>query len=138
MYEKIDHGNCSVQNIWLEHGKTTVLLLQLTDSVAHSGRVVTESGFCVLLALIKLASVGVFASAVIKKRRYWPKYIDAGAIDSHFDANGIDTTDSLPGVMDGTQFRIYCVKEEDYVMKLMATYGALRLIEEGKTQQSKL
>jgi hypothetical protein len=28
------------------------------------------------------------------------------------------------------------MKEEDYVMKLMATYGALRLIEEGVTQRS--
>jgi hypothetical protein len=28
------------------------------------------------------------------------------------------------------------MKEEDYVMKLMATYGALRLVYEGATQQS--
>jgi hypothetical protein len=28
------------------------------------------------------------------------------------------------------------MKEEDYVMKLMATYGALKPIEEGKTQRS--
>ncbi|KAI2510975.1 Transposase IS4 [Fragilaria crotonensis] len=95
-----------------------------------------DSGFSVLKALIKLALVGVFASAVIKKRRYWPKYINGGAIDTHFEAKEIGTTESLPGVMDGVQFRIYCMKEEDYVMKLMATYGALRQIEEGKTQRS--
>jgi hypothetical protein len=35
--------------------------------------------------------------------------------------------------MDRVQIRIYCKKEEDYVMKLMATYGAMRPIEEGKT-----
>jgi hypothetical protein len=58
---------------YLEHGKTTGLLLQLTDSIAHSGRVVImDIGFCVLKALIKLASVGVFASAVVKKHCYWP------------------------------------------------------------------
>jgi hypothetical protein len=28
------------------------------------------------------------------------------------------------------------MKEEDYVMKLMPTYGALRSVEEGKTQRS--
>ena len=95
-----------------------------------------DSGFCVLKALIKLASVGVFASAEIKKRRYWPKYIDGGAIDTHFEVNEIGTTDSLPRVLDGVPFRIYCMKEEDYVMKLMATSGALRPIEEGKTQRS--
>jgi Transposase IS4 len=97
-----------------------------------------DSGFSVLKAWIKLASVGVFASAVIKKRQYWPKYINGGAINStHFEAKEIGTTESLPGVMDGVQFRIYCMKEEYHVlMKLMATYGALRQIEEGETQQS--
>lgn len=42
-----------------------------------------DSGFCVLQALIKLATFGVYWSAVMKKRQYWPKYIDGGAIDSH-------------------------------------------------------
>ncbi len=28
------------------------------------------------------------------------------------------------------------MKEEDYVMKLMATYGALRSVDEGATQRS--
>ena len=120
-----------------EHGKTTGLLLRLTDSIAHSGRIVImDSGFCVLKALIKLASVGVYASAVIKKRHYWPKYIDGAAIDARFEDNEIGTTDSLPGIINGVQFRIYCMKEEDYVMKLMATYGALKPIKEGKTQRS--
>jgi hypothetical protein len=36
--------------------------------------------------------------------------------------------------MDEVQFQIYCKKEEDYVMNLMVTYGALRPIQEGKTQ----
>ena len=120
-----------------EHGKTTGLLLRLTDSIAHSGRVVImDSGFCVLKALIKLASVGVYGSAVIKKRRYWPKYIDGGAIDTHFDFKEIGTTDSLPGTMDGVSFKIHCMKEEDYVMKLMATYGALKPMDDGRTQRS--
>lgn len=118
-----------------EHGKTTGLLLRLTESISHSGRVVImDSGFCVLKSLVKLASVGLFASAVIKKRRYWPKYIDGSAIDAHFEQRAIGSTDSLPGTLDGVSFRIFCMKEEDYVMKLMATYGALRLIEEGVTQ----
>jgi hypothetical protein len=43
----------------------------------------------------------VFASAVIKKRRYWPKHIDEGAIDSHFEVKDNGKTDSLPRVMDG-------------------------------------
>ena len=69
-----------------EHGKTAGLPLRLTESIHHSGRVVImDSGFCVLLALMKLASFGVYSSAVIKKRRYWPKYFDGSNIDAHFD-----------------------------------------------------
>jgi hypothetical protein len=120
-----------------EHGKTTGLLLRLTESIHHSGRVVImDSGFCELQALVKLASFGVYSSAVIKKRRYWPKYIDGGEIDSHFDFKEVGKTDSLPGTLDGTNFKVFFMKEEDYVMKLMATYGALRTVDEGATQQS--
>ena len=60
-----------------KHGKTSGLLLRLTESIHHSGRVgrvvIMDSGFCVFLALMKLASFCVYLSAVIKKRRYWPK-----------------------------------------------------------------
>jgi hypothetical protein len=120
-----------------EHGKTTGLLLRLTESIHHSGRVVImDSGFCVLQALVKLASFGVYSSAVIKKRRYWPKHINGSEIDLHFDSKEIGQTDSLPGILDGQHFKVFCMKEEDYVMKLMATYGALRCVDEGATQRS--
>ena len=112
-----------------EHGKTAgLVLLRLTESIHHSGRVVImDSGFCVLLALVKLASLGVYSSAVlVKKRRYcWPKYINGSNIDAHFDFKDVGRTDSLPGSLEGTEFKVFCMKEEDSVMKLMATYGAL-------------
>lgn len=120
-----------------QFGKTAGLLLRLTDSIHHSGRVVImDSGFCVLLALLKLASVGVYGSAVIKKRRFWPKYILGDAIDRRFEGKEIGFVDALPGLMEGHCFKIFCMKEEDYVMKLMSTYGALRSVDEGKTQRS--
>ena len=71
-----------------------------------------------------------------KKRCYWPKFIDGAAIDSHFDLKEIGTTDSLPGTLDGINFKVFFVKEEDYVMKLMATYEVLRPIDGGLTQRS--
>jgi hypothetical protein len=120
-----------------EHGKAAGLLMRLTESIHHSGRVVImDSGFCVLQSLIQLASVGVYGSAVIKKRRYWPKYINGDAIDSQFESKEIGETDSLPGTLDGINFKVFCMKEEDYVMKLMATYGALRPMEGGETKRS--
>ncbi len=47
-----------------KHGKTIGLLMRLTESIHHSGSVVImDSGFCVLKGLVKLASVGIYASA---------------------------------------------------------------------------
>jgi hypothetical protein len=66
-----------------EHGVTAGLLMRLTCAIRRfTGKVVIlDSGFCVLKALIELAKKGVFASALIKKRRwYWPKYIDGGEV----------------------------------------------------------
>ncbi len=120
-----------------EHGMKIGLLMRLTESIHHSGKVVImDSGFCLLKGLVNLASVGVYASAVIKERRYWPKFIDGAAIDSHFDLKENGTTDILPGTLDGINFKVFCIKEELYVMKLMATYGALRPIDGGLTQRS--
>ncbi len=53
--------------MYSEHCKTIgPLVMRLNESIHHSGRVVImDSGFCVLTGVVKLASVGVFASAVI-------------------------------------------------------------------------
>ena len=45
-----------------------------------------DRSFCVLKALTKPASVAVYSSAaVIKKRRYWSKYIRGDEIDKRFE-----------------------------------------------------
>ncbi|KAI2497494.1 Transposase IS4 [Fragilaria crotonensis] len=78
---------------YLEHGKTIGLLMRLTESIHHSGRlVIMDSGFCVLKGLlVQRSSVGVYASAVVTGR---PKYIDGAVIDAHYDLKEIGTTDS--------------------------------------------
>ena len=43
----------------------------------------------------------MYSSAVIKKRRYWPKYINGDAIDIHFEGKEIGSVDALPGVVGG-------------------------------------
>ena len=65
------------------------------------------------------------AGALIKKRRYWPKYIPGDEITSHCETMDVGETTSLHGSIDGYKYDIFCMKEEDYVMKIMATYGAL-------------
>ena len=60
-----------------EKGNTIGLLLRLCSSIYNSGRVVIlDSGFCVLQGLVELRRLGVYASAVIKKRRYWPRHME--------------------------------------------------------------
>ena len=53
------------------NGKTVELLLRMIDGIWISGRVIIlDSGFCILRGIIELSKVGLFASALIKKRRY--------------------------------------------------------------------
>ena len=79
-----------------EMGKTTGILLQLTKPFWHSGKVfVLDSGFCVLKSLIELQKKGLYAAALIKKRRYWPKYIPGDKIIEHFKDKEVGHVDAL-------------------------------------------
>ena len=85
--------------------------------------VILDSGFCVLKAIIELRKKGIFASALIKKRQYWPKFICGDDIKAHFDGKEVGATDSWAGKLDDIPFHVYAMKEPDYVMSLMSTYG---------------
>ena len=105
-------------------GKTVGLMLRMCQSIFHSGKlVVLDSGFCVLRGIIELKKVGVFASALIKKRRYWPKDVDGEAISAYFADKDVGDADAWPGELDGVRFHLFCMKEPDYIMSLMSTYG---------------
>ena len=68
MVEGKDHPRERPPGVFSSFGSTTSLLLELCQTIFYSGRIVIlDSGFCVLKALIKLRSLGVYASAVIKK-----------------------------------------------------------------------
>ena len=106
--------------------ETIGLLLRLTRSLYSTGKVVIlDSDLCVLRGLIELRKVGVFASALIKKRRYWPRYVPGDAINKKMKDKKVGECDSLKGVLDGQNYDIFCLKEPDYVMKVMSTYGGL-------------
>ena len=77
------------------------ILLQLTKPVWFTGKVfVLESGFCVLQALVELEKIGLFAVALIKKHRYWPKYVPGNEIIAHFDNKYVGDVDAIKGSMD--------------------------------------
>ena len=107
-------------------GKTTALLLRMLAPIFGTAKVVIlDSGFCVLKALLKLRDNGVYGSAVIKKRRYWPAGVPGEAIDLHCAFMEVGKTDSVRGETDGVKYDIFCMKEPVYTMKLMSTYSGL-------------
>ena len=105
-------------------GATVGLLLQLLAPIFFKGFIVIlDSGFCVLKGIIELHKKCVFASALIKKRRYWPKFIRGEEIKVHFADKDVGDADSWAGVLDDKPLHVYAMKEPNYVMSLMSTYG---------------
>ena len=86
--------------------------------------------------IVELKKRGVYASALIKKRRYWPKYIKGDDIKSHFDGKDVGDCDAWKGQMDEVDFHVYAMKEPDYVMSIMSTYGTNQRM--GKETQREL
>ena len=108
----------------------------MTKSIWDTGRVVVlDSGFCVLTALIALEKHGLFAHALIKKRRYWPKYICGDAIKSHFAGKPVGFVDALPRTLDGVPFYVFAMKEPDNAMSAMSIYGILNSVDRSITKQ---
>ena len=98
---------------------------------------ILDSGFCVLEGLIELLKISVYAGALIKKRRYWPKHVPGDKIDEHFKSKDIGDTDSMYGMMDGVPYEIFCLKEPNYIMKIMSTYGGLT-VNDGQTESKRV
>ena len=85
---------------------------------------VLDNGFCVLQAIVELKKRGLFPAALIKKCRYWPKYVPVYEIIAHFNNKDVGDVDAIKGTMDGVPFHIHAMKEPDYIMMLMSTYRA--------------
>ena len=82
-----------------------------------------DSGFCVLDALVQLKQCGIFAHALIKKRCYWPKYIPGDSIIQDFVDKEVGYSNAKKGVLNGVPFHLYAMKEPDYTVLIMSTYG---------------
>jgi Transposase IS4 len=118
-------------------GKTVGLLLRLIKPLWGTAKmVVLDSGFCVLKGIIELKKRGVYAASLIKKRRYWPKYTAGEDIKQHFEDKEVGDVNTLPGVMEEVPFHIYAMKEPDYTLMMMTTYGTPEC--QGKTTRRKL
>ena len=110
---------------FIEKVSTVGLLQRLTKRLWHTSKtIILDSGFCVLQGFVELCKMGVFAAALIKKRKYWPKHILGDDITKHFDDKDVGTAD-WAGELEGTKFHMFCMKEPNYVMSIISTYATL-------------
>jgi hypothetical protein len=106
----------------------------MTRYIWNTGRVVIlDSGFCVLSGIVKLAKKGLHGGALIKKRRYWPKWILGKIIPAHFAEKQVGMVDCWNGSLNEQAVIIFCFKEPDYVMLIISTYVTVN--EEGELKK---
>ena len=115
--------------------KTSVLMLEMTKPIHATGRVVTmDSGFCVTEGILALHEFGVFGQALIKKRgRYWPKGVPGDRIEAHFEGKELGYTETLVQLIDGQRFMVRCMRDTEWVTKIMTTFGMLTEVEDHTT-----
>ena len=92
--------------------------------------VILESGFCILRAIVELKKRGVHATALIKKYKSWPKYIDGDCIDAHCEGKEVGCIDSLPGNMHNVPFHI--------VLNTVSSHFLLSLLSSKKNWGNKM
>ena len=88
--------------------------------------------------IAELRNKGVFALALIKKGRYWPKFIKGNDVKAQFVDSEVGAVDACPGHMDGVKFHVICIKEPDYGMSLMTTYGTTELMGDARLRSYKM
>ena len=86
---------------------------------------ILDSCFCVIIYVIALNKMGVFSAALIKKRRYWPRYVKGKEIKAHFEDAPVGDSQIFPVKINGLKFDLFCLKYPDCVITLMSPYGSL-------------
>ncbi len=87
--------------------------------------VVLDFCFCIWKRIVELRQWGILACALIKTSQHWPTLVPGNAIDSRFNHKPIGECNAICGLLKNKRCFIWGMKEPDYVMKIMATGGAL-------------
>ena len=112
----------------------------MRETMFSTGKcVVLESGFCLSKGITALLEFGVYASALTRKRKYRPKGITGDAIDEYFSDKDVNHVDMLEAITEegpeGKAFKIFCFKDLEYVMKIMATCMTLEDLDGAYTRR---
>ena len=115
--------------------KTVSLMLRMCRPIFGSGKdVVLETGFFFAKGFSEIEAKDVYESALIKKRRYWPKVVPGDLIDNHFEDKQVGDFGMIEeSTEDNKLFKIFCMKEPDFVMKIMVSWMKLDELEGAST-----
>ena len=107
-------------------GKTMGIFLRMMRIYFSSDKyVILYSDFCVFKGFIQLMKKGIFACAVIKKRRYWTSMVPGKYMEDHFGKVEMGETDSIQGTVDDVIYNLWGIKGANYVIRMMDTGGLL-------------
>jgi hypothetical protein len=114
--------------------KTPALMLRMTEPIHGQGKVVTmDSGFCVAKGVTEMKKRGVYGQAIVKKRKFWPKFVPGDHIIDHFKTAALGTTETYKQTLDGEEFLVHCYRDDKYVCKMMSCHGLLDEVPDHKT-----
>ena len=101
-------------------------MLRICETLYGTGKaVVMDNGFCVSIGIVELERKGVYGTSLIKKKNYWPKGVPGAAIDAYFEDKDVNHCEMLDASIDGFPFQVMCMKEPNYVMKIMCKWMTL-------------
>ena len=106
-------------------------MLRMCRHIFVSGKdFLLDSEFCNAKGIIELKTKGVHTESLIKKWRCWPKEVPGDLIDTHFeDKEGGDIWMAEFRTENNKLFKRFCMKEPDYVTKIMASWITLDKLE---------
>ena len=114
------------KNYFYEKGETAGFMVRMKNPLWVTGKVVVMySGFCVLGGSISMVEKGFWGSSLIKKRCYWTMGVPEEEILRHMQNKEVGGVDAFQGSIRGKSYHIMAIKEPDYVMLMMTTYGTL-------------
>lgn len=112
-----------------EHkSKTTGLILRMTETIRGQGRrVIMDSAFCVMSAVVALFKTGIYCSTVAKKRAHWPRHVRGDEVLQHMAGKPVGQLHCRRGTLDGIVFNLFAVNHQRYTFMLISTYGSTLL-----------
>ena len=118
-------------------GKMLSLMLSMCRPIFGSSKaVVLNIGFLVVKGIKQLESKGVYSGALIKKRCYCQKGVLWDIIYAHFEDKEVGYIVMVEArIQDNKLFKIFCMKDIDYVMTIMESLMTLDELEGTKAKR---